>query len=328
MKRNTLIASIVIVSSYATAHAADCRPQDFFDDNVKLSNDLYKLAFLDNMTSNTFDYLSKSGKLKADIPIEDIDIGLNMSYDETRNTSKQLQEYKNVNYGEEHRQTLLTHMLSSDGLSGYLGCLTDHNKIEAALLTMDGDAFSSKDFFIKIYWSGGQENLHGKFDKQDGFQIAGEGARVVGVSSDIAAGINSNKEMNVQIHREDLKQPFRFATSINGIVGSIVLPGYNPREVKFEVKEDAVTASSAKHVNGAAKDYKSKSFLGDNTHRFLPATAVLHSTEQGWGPMRADFIVKDPMRIEWFAEAQSQPGDDFASAACTASVSVIQVSWP
>jgi hypothetical protein len=238
-----------------------------------------------------------------------------------------LEEYKNIHYSEEHSNTLLTHVLSSDGLEGYLGCLTDHNKIEAVILTMDRDAFASKDFFIKIYWSGGQENMHGKFDRQDGFQMAGEGARVESVSSDIPAGVNSNKEVNVLIHRDDTTKPFRFSTSINGIVGSLVLPGYNPRPVHFSIMEDSVTASSAKHVNGAALDHKEMSWHGDDTHRFLPYTAVLHRTDAGWGPMNAGFITKDPMRIAWFADAQSQPGDDFASAACKASVSVIQVSW-
>jgi len=303
---------------------AGCDPQSFFDKSLTLSNDLTKFAYFDTISKDHFEDMKNSGSLGATIPIEGVPIDFNMSYDDAKKLMDILREAKQINYTEVHQKTILTSILSSNGLDAYKACVAAKGGV-GTFLSMSPNAATANHFFIGVKWQGGVGGPEGKFDYvgPSPFQVIG-GTVVGPYETTPPTTIKSGEEISVEIER-DLSQDFQFTTAVNGNSpdDKIYLPKFQPRSVIFNVRHsETVTSSSS--VGGLDDDDKRPVLLAGTNERFLPSTAVIVGHTDG-PHSEIRIIGAEPLRILWRVWAQRATNEQGAFA--RGYVSVISVTW-
>ena len=302
-----------------------CDPKSFFDQSTTVSNDLTRFAYFDVLSNQQYENLKQTNQLGAVIPIYGVPINFNMSQDQAKQTMQVLREAKQINYTEQHQKTILTSVLSQNGLAGYKACVAALGGV-GTFLWMDQNSVISDHFFIGVKWNGGVGGHAGEFNFVGATPFQVIGGTVVGAyKAHPPRHIQSGQEIAVEVTR-DLSKDFQFTASVNGNApeDKIYLPKYQPRPVHYEVR-NSETVTSSSSVGGADNDDKRMEFKvrGDN-ERFLPVTAKMVGHVDG-NHNEIQILDAEPMRIMWRVWAQR--ANDQQGAWAQGHVSVISISW-
>jgi hypothetical protein len=306
----------------------ECNPRDFFDTNVQVQDDLYRLAYLDAMTKDQYDRRKQSGDFGGLLGIPGVDVKLDLSYDEMREQVSQEKRLRNINYEERHQQAIFSSMLSDEGRRAYIACVNGSGGI-GTTLTVRPDAQTNKEFFVQIRWDGGVGGQTGKFDfvGKSPFQVIG--GKVVGeYALKPPREIKSGQEIAIQVEREDLRERFELISSVNGYQDSIALPPYDPRPITIQVRtSQTVTAHSDFGHNGndGADDRQIGEIVAGPNEEFLYNTALLLGDAGPGVEGSFGFETKDARRIVWHCRAYTSSKEWGAWA--RARVNVLVASW-
>jgi hypothetical protein len=249
--------------------------------------------------------------LGAKIPIYGVPINFDLSYDDVRKISSQLQRIRNISYSTEHYLAIYSSIWSDKSLAAYQACVGSDVSTVGTFLRKSRDAATSKKFSVYVRWLAGVGGATGKFDFVGQSPFVVRGVKVVGpYAKHPPRTIVHGQEIPVEIER-DLSEAFEFTTSINHNLArrELHLPAYTPPQIDFVVRQTDVARAHSdfgQNGNDGADDTQFRppndTLLAGNNEEFLVPTArIFGHTSGDFGGQVID--LKEPKRIRWYVEA-------------------------
>ncbi|MBY3575430.1 hypothetical protein HFN65_31320 [Rhizobium laguerreae] len=198
-----------------------CNPRDFMNFNFSSRTNLERLVLLSELDQRHFEDVKRAHDGEILIPY--INVPAKGSFEELKSKTDQLRTLLGVNYSRDESTTVLSNIMTSHGVTGYLGCISEGG-LEA---TLTDNALYAQDVTVELKWRSnrGEHAVMTQKPVITGGQLTNTGLE----------DLEHNGETFFSIKREP-KKPLHFSVSYNQDVVHAYLPPPPQYDLAMEPK--------------------------------------------------------------------------------------------